>query len=75
MKNIASKELNYIKDFLSWEILSVKKCNEYANQEANQQRQQLYKNAARVHQQNYMRLLNYCEGLNKNQTSGLGGMN
>ncbi|MCC5909600.1 MAG: hypothetical protein JJT76_04085 [Clostridiaceae bacterium] len=61
MKNIATKELNYLKDFLSWELLSVKKCNQYAQQETNQQRKQLFLDTANIHQQNYMNLLNYAK--------------
>ncbi|MFT9496700.1 hypothetical protein [Anaerosolibacter sp.] len=64
MKNIATKELNYVKDFLSWELLSAKKCYQYAQQETDQQRQQLFLNTVKVHQQNYTNLLNYSMQLN-----------
>ena len=64
MKNIATKELNYIKDFLSWELLSAKKCNQYAQQEADQVRKQLFLESAKTHQQNYMSLLSYSNQLN-----------
>ena len=64
MKNIATKELNYVKDFLSWELLSTKKCNQYAQQETDQARKQLFLDSAQTHQQNYMNLLNYSNQLN-----------
>lgn len=35
MKNISTKELNYINDILSWELLVAKKFAQYANQETN----------------------------------------
>ncbi|AOT69034.1 hypothetical protein [Geosporobacter ferrireducens] len=71
MKNIATKELNYVKDFLSWELLSAKKCYQYAQQETNPQRKQLFMDTVNVHQQNYMSLLNYINQLNneKNNTN------
>lgn len=71
MKNIATKELNYVKDFMSWELLSAKKCYQYAQQETDQQRKQLFMDTVNVHQQNYMRLLNYVSQLNgeKNNTN------
>lgn len=64
MKNIATKELNYIKDFLSWELLSAKKCYQYAQLENNQARKQMYLDSAKVHHQNYMNLLNYVSQIN-----------
>ncbi len=67
MKNIASKELNYVKDFLSWEILSLKKCNQYAQQETNPQRKQLLMDAVNIHQKNYMNLLSYVNQANAQQ--------
>jgi len=30
-QSITDKELHYVKDFLSWELLAMKKCNESAN--------------------------------------------
>lgn len=35
MQNLSTKEVNYIKDLLSWELLTSKKCFQYANQETN----------------------------------------
>ena len=66
MKNIAGKELNYINDFLSWELLAAKKCFQYASQETNQAHKQLFYDAAGVHQQNYTNILNYVSNF-KNQ--------
>ncbi|AOY77603.1 hypothetical protein [Clostridium formicaceticum] len=67
MKNIATKEVNYIKDFLSWELLSLKKCYQYSQQETNPARQQAYLEGVRVHQQNYMNILNYINQVNITQ--------
>jgi hypothetical protein len=67
MKNLSTKELNYINDLLSWELLSSKKCFQYAHQETNQNHQQIFFDTARLHQQNYVNLLNYVDQINNNQ--------
>lgn len=59
MQNLSTKEVNYINDLLSWELLTTKKCFNYANQETNPERQKIYSDAANIHQQNYVNLLNY----------------
>lgn len=50
MPNLANKELNYIKDFLSWELLLAKKCRQYASQEPTPGFQQVFDQAGQVHQ-------------------------
>lgn len=67
MKNISTKELNYINDILSWELLAAKKCNQYAYQENNSGYQQIFFDAAGIHQQNYYNLLNYMNQLNQSR--------
>lgn len=67
MKHISTKELNYLNDFLSWELLSAKKCYQYGHQESNSTHQHIFFDAANVHQQNYTNLLNYIEQYNKTQ--------
>ncbi|RNC28597.1 MAG: hypothetical protein AWM53_01431 [Candidatus Dichloromethanomonas elyunquensis] len=66
---LSAKELNYIKDFLSWELLMAKKCNEYANQEVDPNFKGVFHNAGQTHQQNYRSLLSYLQ-----QQSSQGGM-
>lgn len=67
--NLSSKELNYVKDMLSWELLTAKKCYQYGHQEQTPNRKEVFFNSARVHKQNYLRLLNYLER-NNNQQGG-----
>ncbi|MCX7746720.1 MAG: hypothetical protein N2645_07505 [Clostridia bacterium] len=67
MKNLSTKELNYINDFLSWELLSAKKCYQYGFQEMNSAHKQIFFDAANIHQQNYLNVLNYIDQVNKNQ--------
>lgn len=65
MKNISVKELNYINDMLSWELLSAKKCFQYGHQESNPAHQQVFFDTARTHQQNYVSLLSYLDQVNR----------
>lgn len=67
MKNISTKELNYLNDLLSWELLSFKKCYQYANQESNPAHKQAFSDTAYMHQQNYVNLLNYVDQINNMQ--------
>lgn len=65
--NISTKELNYLNDFLSWELLSAKKSFQYANQEGNSGHQQIFYDAARIHQDNYSTLLNFVNQISMKQ--------
>jgi hypothetical protein len=67
MQNISTKELNYINDFLSWELLCAKKCFQYGCQENNSGHQHIFFDAVHVHQQNYGRLLAYIDQININK--------
>ena len=70
MQNLSTKEVNYIKDVLSWELLSTKKCFQYAHQELDPAHQKIFFDTAHMHQQNYLSLLNYVDNFTKKQ----GGM-
>lgn len=66
MQNLSTKEVNYIKDLLSWELLTSKKCFQYANQETNPTHKKAFSDTANLHQQNYLDLLSYAnEIINK----------
>ena len=67
MQNISTKEINYIKDTLSWELLSAKKCFQYSNQETNSTHKKIFYDAANMHQQNYLNVLNYVNQITNNQ--------
>ena len=61
MANLSTKELNYIKDYLSWELLMAKKCNMYVGQEQNSDYKGVCNQAGQVHQQNYLNVLGYLQ--------------
>ena len=67
MPNLSTKEVNYIKDLLSWELLTSKKCFQYANQETNPAHKKVFFDTANIHQQNYLGLLGYVDQIIKKQ--------
>lgn len=71
MQNLSTKEVNYIRDMLSWELLSTKKCYQYATQETNPTHKKTFEDALCAHKQNYMNLLGYVDNVIKKQ----GGIN
>jgi hypothetical protein len=70
MTNLTTKELNYLKDFLSWELLMAKKCNQYASQEVDPRFKGVFNQAGQLHEQNYLALIDYLAQVKDNQ----GGM-
>lgn len=54
---IGEKELLYIKDYLSWELLAVKKCEETAKTMECQQLAQMVRDLGNKHQQHYNTIL------------------
>lgn len=61
MPAISTKELNYVKDFLSWELYMAKICRQYAGQVTDQGFSQMLDKAGQVHQQNYDEMFSYLE--------------
>lgn len=55
---IGDKELHYIKDYLSWELLAMKKCNDTANQIQDTQLAQMVRQIGQKHQDHYNTILN-----------------
>lgn len=71
MPNMTNKELNYIKDFLSWELLMAKKCSQYSSQEVDPNFKGIFNQAGQTHEQNYLNILNYLDQVSKGQGGGL----
>ncbi|WP_248926496.1 hypothetical protein [Paenibacillus hamazuiensis] len=53
----SDKELHYIKDFMSWELLAMKKCADAASRCEDQEIQQLIQEAGKKHIQHFETLL------------------
>jgi transcriptional regulator CtsR len=54
---ITDKELNYIKDFLSWELLAMKKCSDAAKLCMDSNIQSLIRQTGEKHKQHYQTIL------------------
>lgn len=70
MTNLSMKELNYVKDFLSWELLMAKKCSQYASQEVDPNFKGIFNHAGQLHEQNYLNLLDYLGQVTNSQSQG-----
>lgn len=63
---ITTKDLAYIKDAMSWELLAMKKCSAYASMCADQEIKQQINGVGQMHQKHYHMLLQYIQS-NPNQ--------
>ncbi len=63
--HISTKEINYLKDHLSWELLAAKKCFHHANELQDTNFKEIFHTAGRVHQENYVNLLNYANKISR----------
>jgi hypothetical protein len=54
---ITDKELHYLKDFLSWELLAMKKCGDAANLCTDSAIQELIRQTGEKHKQHYQTLV------------------
>ena len=63
--NLSTKEVNYLKDHLSWELAMVKKCYNSAQEAQDQKQSQLLDSMGQVHQENFVDLLNYVNQKSK----------
>jgi hypothetical protein len=58
---ITTKDLLYIKDVLSWELLAFKKFNHLAEQVNNQEIKQALEKTGQMHQSHFQRLLPHLQ--------------
>jgi rubrerythrin len=58
---ITTKDLLYIKDVLSWELLAFKKFHHLAQQVTNPEIKQALEKAGQMHQNHYQRLLPHLQ--------------
>lgn len=56
---LTDKELHYVKDYLSWELLAMKKCNDAANACTDAQIKQLIMQTGEKHKQHYETILSH----------------
>ncbi len=58
---ITTKDLAYIKDAMSWELLAFKKCRQSASFATDPEIQRQIDSAGQMHQKHYDQLLNYLQ--------------
>jgi hypothetical protein len=56
---LSDKELHYVKDFLSWELLAMKKCYDSANRCTDSNIQQVLNEIGKNHEQHYEQVLTH----------------
>jgi hypothetical protein len=56
-QSITDKELQYVKDFLSWELLAIKKCNATANACEDSAIQGMIRQTGSMHVKHYEAIL------------------
>lgn len=61
---ITSKDLSYLKDALSWELIAFKKLHAFAQQATDPQVKQALEKAGQMHQQHYQKLLTHLQNNN-----------
>lgn len=58
---LSDKELHYIKDFLSWELLAMKKCGDAVSSCSDPEIQNLLKQTGQKHQHHFESLLTHLQ--------------
>ncbi|KFZ41023.1 MULTISPECIES: spore coat protein [Thermoactinomyces] len=58
---ISTKDLSYLSDEMSWELLAMKKCNHFAQECQDEQVRQLLHQVGQMHQNHYEMLLNQLQ--------------
>ncbi|WP_412176653.1 ferritin-like domain-containing protein [Bacillus sp. T3] len=58
---ITTKDLDYIKDALSWELLAFKKFHHLASQVQNNEIKQALEKAGQMHQNHYQKILSHLQ--------------
>ncbi len=61
---ISTKDLNYLRDAMAWEIVAMKKCHNFAQQCQDQQIKQEIDKAGQMHQKHYQCLLKHVDPKN-----------
>ncbi|MGN7469485.1 ferritin-like domain-containing protein [Brevibacillus sp. SAFN-007a] len=63
-KVITTKDLSYLKDALSWELLAFKKLHFFAQQATDPDVKQFLEKTGQMHQQHYEKLLSHLQNNN-----------
>jgi hypothetical protein len=61
---ITTKDLSYLRDAMSWELLAAKKCAHFANECTDAKVAQAIHRVGQMHIRHYQQLLRHCQGTN-----------
>ncbi|MGM0881720.1 MAG: ferritin-like domain-containing protein [Bacillota bacterium] len=61
---ITTKDYQFLKDQLSWELLAMKKCRHYAQESTDPEIKQAIDKAGQMHQRHYQLLLKHLQNNN-----------
>ncbi len=64
---ITTKDLLYVKDAMSWQLIAMKKCKFYADQVKDPRVKQAIDKAGQIHQRHYQVLLGHTKNNNTHQ--------
>lgn len=68
---ITTKDLLYLKDQLSWQLIAMKKCSHYAQDCTDPQVKQALDKAGKMHLRHYQMLLTHCQNNNTQQMASV----
>lgn len=70
---ITTKDLSYLKDQMSWELLAMKKCAHYAQECTDPDVKSFIERIGQMHQRHYQQLLRHCKTNNAQGMSKISG--
>lgn len=68
---VTTKDLQYLKDAMSWLLIAAKKCAHFAQEAECSQVKQALEQAGQTHQKHYNMLLRHCQTNNLRQMTQL----
>lgn len=69
---ITGKDLNYLSDEMSWQLLAMKRCHHYSQHVQNPQLKQAIDQVGQMHQRHFEELLSLLQsGSNPTMTTGI----
>lgn len=70
---ITTKDLSYLKDQMTWELLAMKKCDHYTKECTDPEVKAMISRIGQMHQRHYQQLLRHCQTNNAMGMSQIAG--
>lgn len=68
---ISGKDLTYLSDEMSWQLLAMKRCHHYSQHVQNPQLKQAIEQVGQMHQRHFEELLSLLQSSNPAVTTGI----